>query len=167
MATTTNKKPQAKPKVQNTMKGKSVGRRIADSLRGVVAAIAGRPLMSALGFMAILLLVLFFIGISILTPRSPGTEISFSQAENLIATPNGVQQATLLDQDARLQLVTPTGQQLWTAYPTSNAYTSQLLTLLNKYKVSTVVNGQPGKVPLRFVVQFLLPILILVTGGTD
>jgi cell division protease FtsH len=163
MATTTNKKPQAKPKVQNTMKGKSVGRRIADSLRGVVAAIAGRPLMSALGFMAILLLVLFFIGISILTPRSPGTEISFSQAENLIATPNGVQQATLLDQDARLQLVTPTGQQLWTAYPTSNAYTSQLLTLLNKYKVSTVVNGQPGKVPLRFVVQFLLPILILVT----
>ena len=82
MATTTNKKPQAKPKVQNTMKGKSVGRRIADSLRGVVAAIAGRPLMSALGFMAILLLVLFFIGISILTPRSPGTEISFSQAEN-------------------------------------------------------------------------------------
>ncbi|HEX4280821.1 MAG TPA: ATP-dependent zinc metalloprotease FtsH [Solirubrobacteraceae bacterium] len=163
MANTTTTKPKAKPKVQNTMKGKSVGQRFADSLRGIIGAIAGRPLMSALGFTAILLLILFFIGISILTPRSPGSEISFSQAENLIATPNGVQQATLLDQDARLQLVTPSGQQLWTAYPSSNAYTSQLLTLLNKYKVPTTVNGQAGKVPLRFVVQFLLPILILVT----
>jgi cell division protease FtsH len=145
------------------MKRRSLGQRFGEWLRGVFAAIAGRPLMSALGFTAVLLLVLFFIGISILTPRSPGTEISFSQAENQIATPGAIQQATLLDQDARLQLLAPNGQQSWTAYPTSNAYTSQLLTLLNKNKVPTVVNGQPGKVPLRFVVQFLLPILILVT----
>jgi cell division protease FtsH len=107
--------------------------------------------------------VLFFIGISILTPKSPGTSISFSQAENLISTRGAVEQATILDQDARLELLTPEGQQLWTAYPGSSAYTSQLLNLLNRYKVSTVIDSQPGKIPLRLVVQFLLPILILVT----
>jgi cell division protease FtsH len=163
MATKTNKKPEAKRKAQNTMKGKSAGRRFADSLRGIFGAIAGRPLMSALAFTAVMLLVFFFIGLAILTPKSPGTQVSFSQAENLISTRGAVQQATMLDQDARLQLVTANAQQLWTAYPTSNAYTSQLLNLLNRHKVPTVINGQPGKVPLRYVVQFLLPILILVT----
>jgi cell division protease FtsH len=156
-------KPSTKPKTPNTMKGKSVGRRFGDRLRGLLGAFAQRPLMFGLATTAALLLALFFIGISILAPSTPGTSISFSQAENLISTRGAVQQATMYDQDSRLGLVTATGQQLWTAYPTSNAYTQQLLSLLNKYKVPTTIDSQSGKVALRYVVQFLLPILILVT----
>jgi cell division protease FtsH len=156
-------KRKPKPKTPNTMKGKSVAQRFADRLRGMLGAIAQRPLMFGLATTAALLLALFFIGVSILTPSTPGTSISFSQAENLISTRGAVQQATMYDQDARLGLLTASGQQYWTAYPTSNAYTQQLLSLLNKYKVPTTIESQSGKVALRCVVQFLLPILILVT----
>jgi cell division protease FtsH len=164
MATkSSTKSTKSKPKTQSTMKGRSPGQRFADGLRGVVGAFASRPLMFGLGTTAALLLLLFFIGISILSPSTPGTEIEFSQAENLIST-QAVQQATILDQDSRLELLlNQNGQQVWTGYPGSNAYTSQLLTLLNKNKVPTVINNQSGKIALRYVVQFLLPILILVT----
>jgi cell division protease FtsH len=165
MATNTStKSTKSKPKAGNTMKRKGLGQRFADSLRGVAGAFASRPLMLGLACTAVVLLLLFFIGITILTPKSPGTSVQFSQAENLISTPGAVTQATILDQDARLELLlSANGQQVWTAYPGSSAYTSQLLTLLNKNKVPTAIDSQPGKIPLRLVVQFLLPILILVT----
>jgi cell division protease FtsH len=162
MATNTSTK--SKPKAQNTMKRKGPGKRVADAFRGIVDTLTSRPLMLGLAVTAATLLLLFFIGITILTPKSPGTSVQFSQAENLISTPGAVTQATILDQDARLELLlSANGQHVWTAYPGSSAYTSQLLTLLNKNKVPTAIDSQPGKIPLRLVVQFLLPILILVT----
>ena len=160
MSTTT--KPKSK-QAQNTMRGKSPGERLADGLRGVVAAIANNGLKFGLSAAAATLLALFFIGLSILSPSSPGSQIQFSQAEALISVKGAVQQATLQDQDARLELTTSTGQQLWTSYPHADAYTSQLLSLLNAHHVPTTVDPQSDKPTLRAVVQFLLPILILVT----
>jgi cell division protease FtsH len=155
-------KPTKKQATPNTMKGKSLRRRFADSFRGILMALAERPMMVALAASAVLLLALFFIGLAILAPSTPGTQVSFSQAENLISTRGAVQQATMYDQDSRLGLISG-GQQYWTAYPTSNAYTQQLLSLLNTHKVPTQIDSQSGKVTLHYVVQFLLPILILVT----
>ena len=155
-------KPQPKP-AKNTMAGKSRGRRVREWFLGIGYWAADNRLKVGLASMAVLLLVLFFIGLSILSPSTPGTSISFSQAENLISTPGQVQQATIYDQDARLALVTSNGTQYWTAYPISSAYTDQLLGLLNKYKVPTTIESQSDKVTVRYVVQFLLPILILVT----
>jgi cell division protease FtsH len=152
-----------KTKTANTMKGKGLGQRFRDFVIRILTPVSENSLKFGLAMTALVLLVLFFIGISILSPSSRGNSVSFSQAENLISTQGAVQQATILDQDARIELVTPGGQQVWTAYPGSSAYTSQLLNLLNRYKVPTVIDSQSGKVALRYVVQFLLPILILVT----
>jgi cell division protease FtsH len=109
------------------------------------------------------LLILFFVGLSILTPHSPGREVRLSEATSLISTKGGVSEATLRDQDAHLELTDSTGARLWASYPHSDAYTTQLLDLLGKNKIATSVDSQTGKPTLRAVVQFLLPILILAT----
>jgi cell division protease FtsH len=150
-------------KSANTMKGRSVAQRFADALRAVVAVIADHALTAALAAMAATLLALFFIGLSILSPSSPGHEVRLSEATTLIDTHGSLQQATLRDQDARLELTTATGDRLWASYPHADAYTSQLLDLLRHRQVPTTVDSQAGKPTLRAVVQFLLPILILAT----
>src|SRR5262245_17259886 len=118
-------------------------------------------LLSFLG-LALILLALFFTGLSKIGPSSKGKETPLSNAVYLV-NHNGVTQAQLLDQDARLELVTNRGARLWSSYPHADAYTSQLLDTLQKAHVPTTVDSQSGKPTLRMVVQFLLPILILVT----
>ena len=157
----TNTKTTKKPK--GTMQRKSLGQRYRDWALRRLDAISGNGLKVGLATAAVVLLVLFFVGITILTPHTPGRQIVFSDATTLIKTPGAVQQATLYDQDARLALITTTGERVWTAYPHDDAYTSQLIGLLSTHNVTTAVDPQTGKVPLRLVVQFLLPILILVT----
>ncbi|HZV73371.1 MAG TPA: ATP-dependent zinc metalloprotease FtsH [Conexibacter sp.] len=147
----------------NTMKGRSPARRLADAMWGLVAWVAGNALLAGIAATAATLLVLFFVGLSILSPSSPGQEVRFSDATSLIATRGALQQATLRDQDARLELTTATGQRLWASYPHADAYTSQLLDQLRRNHVATTVDSQTGKPTLRAVVQFLLPILILAT----
>jgi cell division protease FtsH len=89
--------------------------------------------------------------------------VQFSQVMKLIDTKGAVEQATLLDQDARIEIVTSAGDQVWTSYPHADAYTAQLLSALTAHDVATVIDPQSGKPTLRAVVQFLLPILILAT----
>jgi len=147
----------------NTMKGRSTAERFRDGMQAFVAWLANNALLACIGAMAVTLLVLFFVGLSILSPSSPGREIRFSDATTLIATRGALQQATLRDQDARLEMTTVGGQQVWASYPHADAYTSQLLDELRRYRVPTTVDSQTGKPTLRAVVQFLLPILILAT----
>jgi cell division protease FtsH len=145
------------------MKRKSALRRFGGSLRGMGEMISANPLMFGLAGIALILLALFFIGIAILAPHSPGEEIEFSEATSLITANGTVQQATLYDQDARVVLRLPNGKEVWTAYPHADPYTSQLLGDLQTHHVPTAVDPQSGKTTLRLIVQFLLPILILVT----
>ncbi len=155
-------------KTTNTMKRRSLSDRLRTRYYDLIDWLAGHALLAALAAAVVMLLVLFFVGVSLLTPHSPGKEISFSNATTLIKTPGAVQQATLLDQDARLQMTTAssvagTSQQVWTAYPHADAYTSNLINLLESNNVPFSVDPQSGKPALRMVVQFLLPILILAT----
>jgi len=147
----------------NSMRGRSASQRLSDRFAAFLGWLAGNALLAAIGTTAAILLVLFFVGLSILSPNSPGSEIRFSDATALIAARGTVQQATLRDQDARLELTTSSGQQVWASYPHADAYTSQLLDELRHYAIPTTVDSQTGKPTLRAVVQFLLPILILAT----
>ncbi len=147
----------------NTMKRRSLRSRASDRLFTVLAFVARNTLAVGLALAATSLLILFFVGLSVLSPSSPGRQIEFSAAIQLVDTKGAVRQATLLDQDARLELVTSTGQQVWTSYPHADPYTENLISKLESHHVSTIVNPQSSKPTLRAVVQFLLPILILAT----
>jgi cell division protease FtsH len=131
----------------------------AEAIRDVVAA---SPLVAGLAATAAILLVLFFVGLSILGRPPAGQETTLTSATELISQ-GRVARARLLDQDAALTLRTLSGEDLWAAYPTSNSYTATLLTLLQHKAVPTTVEAQSGKASLHATVQFLLPILILVT----
>ena len=114
-------------KVQSTMQRKPLGQRYRDWVLRRLDSLSGNGLKVGLATAAAALIVLFFIGITILTPHTPGPQVEFSQATTLIATDGALKQATLFDQDARIELTTATGQRVWTAYPHYDAYTSQLL----------------------------------------
>jgi hypothetical protein len=85
------------------------------------------PLLAGLGAMAAVLLLMFFIGLSVIAPHSRGTETSLSGATQLIQR-NGVVDATLRDQDSRVELVATDGRLLWATYPHADSYTGRLLT---------------------------------------
>ncbi len=120
------------------------------------------PLLTTLACTAVLLVILFFVGLSVIAPHSPGREVNLTAATELISE-GRVERATLLDQDARLEMHTGSGQQLWANYPHADSYTGTLLGLLQREHVPATVNLQVGKAALHATVQFLLPILILVT----
>jgi cell division protease FtsH len=122
---------------------------------------AESPLLTGLAVTAVVLVILFFVGLTVIAPHSPGKQINLTAASELI-TEGRVQKATLLDQDARMELRSA-GQELWANYPHSDSYTGTLLGTLQRQHVPVTVNLQAGKAALRATVQFLLPILILVT----
>ena len=142
-------------------KGPRFGRlRAAGEL--VRTLVLDNPLLAGLGAMAAVLLLMFFIGLTIIAPHARGTETSLSGATQLIQK-NRVAQATLRDQDSRVELATTDGRLLWATYPHADSYTGRLLTSLQLHGATTTVDSQAGKGMLRAIVQFLLPILILVT----
>ena len=69
----------------------------------IAEAVAASPLLAGLLATAGVLVVLFFVGLSILAPHSPGRQVTLTTATELIAN-GGVTKATLRDQDARLEL---------------------------------------------------------------
>ena len=153
---------------KNTLARRSVWQRFSDTLYAFWAALSSNALLLGLATAATTLLLLFFVGLHMLQPSSPGREIRLSEARALIDVKKPeknklVAEAVLRDQDARVELSTFAGEELWASYPHSDAYTSDLINMLQKGQVATVVDSQEGKPTLRAVVQFLLPILILAT----
>jgi cell division protease FtsH len=147
---------------ENTLARRSRAARLKSAWRDVREIYASNSLAILLGASAATLLVFFFIGLAILTPHSPGNEVSLTQANAAIHA-HQVASARLLDEDARLEMKLVTGSSEWAAYPHSDSYTSTLINNLSKYNVPTSVDPQSGKPTLRMVVQFLMPILILAT----
>ena len=145
------------------MQKRSLRDRLAERFGLFLGFVARNLLAVGLATAAITLVILFFAGLSILAPSSPGKQLKFSDAITLIESPGVIQEATLLDQDARLELITASGERFWTAYPHADAYTQNLLNELEHTHVPTTISPQSSKPTLRVVVQFLLPILILAT----
>jgi cell division protease FtsH len=128
----------------------------------VVEFAMGNVLLAGLAATALVLLVLFFVGLSLIAPSEAGSQTPLSNATTLI-TDGKVAAATLHDADAVIELKLKDGSEEWAAYPQSDAYTSNLLTLLDAHGAVVTIDQQSGKATLHAIVQFLLPILILVT----
>jgi cell division protease FtsH len=136
--------------------------RVREAAAAVADAVLGNALLFALLALAGVLIVLFFVGLSIIGPHPVGKELPLSSSIRLVQR-HEVRSARLLDQDSRLEMVTLGGGQFWSAYPHTGSYTANLLNTLQNAHVPTIVVPQSGKPLLNSVVQFLLPILILVT----
>jgi len=125
------------------------------------------PLNSFLFFAAIGLAVTFFVLLHSIGPSSVGAQIPISQVEKLTQHKE-ISRAVLLDHDNRLQITTVAGEAEpalleWASYPSSGAQTQALISTLSKSGATVIVDEQAGKAPRAIVVQFLIPILLLVT----
>ncbi|HEX7292736.1 MAG TPA: ATP-dependent zinc metalloprotease FtsH, partial [Conexibacter sp.] len=68
----------------------------------------------------------------------------------------------LLDQDHQVTVTTTDGEQLYASYPASDAVTQQVIRQLSVGDVAPVLDQQSSKPTRRMIVQFLIPIVLLV-----
>jgi cell division protease FtsH len=105
--------------------------------------------------------MVFFSMLGTLQPSSPGTEVPLGQVLNA-AKQRQIASATIMDEDSRIEVTTRGGQRVHAAYPKSEGQTSRLIDAMQKAGAQFDVDQQSGKATKRVIVQFLLPILILV-----
>jgi cell division protease FtsH len=120
--------------------------------------------------------------LSSIGPSSSGTQVPISTVQAL-AKRHQISSALLLDHDNRIELTTTPGagtapsgtaapgaapavgaqpNHLWAAYPSSGAQTQQLEQQLTASGATVSVDQQSGKPTRAIIVQFLIPILLLV-----
>ncbi len=143
------------------------------------------PLSLFLLLASIGLAIAFAMLLGQIKPASSGTQVPLSKVQKL-AKQKGIANATLLDHDSRVvltttgtstvakpkggknggtrEVVTPIGppQHLWAAYPSSGAQTQQLADELGASGATVSIDQQSGKPTKAIIVQFLIPILLLV-----
>ena len=144
------------------------------------------PLALFLLIASIVLAVAFATLLGQIKPGSKGTEVAISAVQNM-AKQKEIASATLLDHDSRVEVktsgtrtvlkpkgskknggteavTTPVGppQQLWAAYPGSGAQTEQIADELRAGGAEVRIDQQAGKPTKAIIVQFLIPILLLV-----
>ncbi len=122
------------------------------------------------------LLIAFFALLGAIGPSSHGAQLPISRVLSL-ADHRQIATATLLDHDSRVQIAlkTPAGAttttagtatpgplEYWAAYPASGVQTQQLLQSLAHSGAVVTVDQQAGKAPRAILVQFLIPIVLLV-----
>jgi len=162
---------------------------LKDFLTGARRIAFRDPLALFLVLASIGLAVAFALLLGSIKPSSSGMEVPLSTVQKL-AKRHDIASAILLDHDSRVELTTsasapvvaadgalaapvaggtavvqPAGgglQQLWAAYPASGAVTQQLALELGADGASVTVEQQSGKSTRGIIVQFLIPILLLV-----
>ncbi len=108
------------------------------------------------------LVLIYAIFLVVLRPASAGTDVTLDRLVSA-ATSGGVRTARFLDQDSR---ITGTLNDRGTAvrysvsYPRSDAATNDLLRTFLDAKTKVTVDAQTTKALMRFVAQFLLPLVI-------
>jgi cell division protease FtsH len=116
------------------------------------------------------LAITFFVLLGSIGPSSHGAQLPISRVVAL-AEHKQIATATLLDHDSRVEITlkpatstaaTPPTLEYWAAYPSSGAQTQQLLQTLTHSGAVVTIDQQSGKAPRAILVQFLLPILLLV-----
>jgi cell division protease FtsH len=119
------------------------------------------PLSTFLLLASITLLITFFSLLGSLGPEGQGRKVPLSGITQL-AEGGLLRTATLLDYDHQVAVETDGDLKLYADYPGSDAATQQIFEGLTKGGTRVQVNPQSGKSARVIVVQFLLPILILV-----
>ncbi|MBJ7471591.1 MAG: ATP-dependent zinc metalloprotease FtsH [Solirubrobacteraceae bacterium] len=153
------------PRLSSALKRKSVPRqaleKIGAFLAGVSKFLRRDPISTGLLLGAFALIYTFFTLLGTLDADKVGAPTSLTSVAAL-AEDKKVETATLLDGDHRVQITTTDGRKLYSDYPSSDSGTQELIKTLGAGGAEVVVDPQSGK-PLRStVIQFLLPILILV-----
>jgi cell division protease FtsH len=105
--------------------------------------------------------ILFFSLLGSLGPEGQGKRVALSNLSAL-AGAQRLQSATLLDHDHQVVAQTDTGLQIYATYPSSDAATLTIYRTLVQGGAQVNVNPQSSKPARAIVVQFLLPILLLV-----
>jgi cell division protease FtsH len=141
--------------------GRDAARAVGERLAAIGRWFAKDPLSTVLIVASIVLVFLFFNLLGQIQPTTSGERIPLSRVTAL-AEQKKISEATLLDQDARVLLETKEGQLLYAAYPESDAQTSAMVSGLTKSGAVVQVDQQWDKPAKQIVVQFLIPILLLV-----
>ncbi|HVW48475.1 MAG TPA: ATP-dependent zinc metalloprotease FtsH [Solirubrobacterales bacterium] len=149
------------PRLASAKKKRSLGDRVADLVGPVWRFLRKDPLSTVLLVASAVLLILFFSLLGSLGPEGSGEGVPLSTVTKL-AEEKQIVAAELLDYDHQIVVETSSGLQQVADYPGSDAATQQLLNKLTKAGAEVTVNPQSGKETRIVVVQFLLPILILV-----
>ena len=142
------------------MNGSRAARRAGASAR---ARMPGT--MRALVASLVALLVLYGISLLVLRPSSSGSQLTLDAVVRA-AERGEVATARFLDQDARVlgTLEAEAGgsaPRFWSSYPRSDAATNDLLKSLIANDTRVTVEAQTGKALVRFLAQFLLPLVVL------
>ena len=124
-----------------------------------------KPAVVILGSSLLALILIYAAALLFLRPASSGRQVSLDTLFK--AAPNGdVMEARFLDQDARITglIVLQPDQpptRFWSAYPRSDAVTNDLLKAFVAGDTRVTVNPQNSKGLVRFLAQFLMPLIIL------
>jgi cell division protease FtsH len=160
--------------------------RLGEAAQALRRIILRDPLSLFLLLASIGLAIAFALLLGQIKPGSSGRQVPLSAVQKL-ARSHGIANATLLDHDSRVVLETTgtetvvkpqdskkTGgtravtvtvgppEHLWAAYPSSGAQTQQLANELSASGATVSIDQQSGKPTKTIVVQFLIPILLLV-----
>ncbi|HEY5976414.1 MAG TPA: ATP-dependent zinc metalloprotease FtsH [Solirubrobacterales bacterium] len=140
---------------------RAVAGAFGDRLRPIGKWLAKDPINTVLIFSSLLLTFLFFNLLGQIQPSSSGESVPLSRI-NSLAKEKNIDEATLLDQDSRVVILTKGGEELYSAYPQSDIETGNLVEALYKSGAVIEVDQQADKPTKQILVQFLIPILLLV-----
>jgi cell division protease FtsH len=149
------------PRLATNKRRRSLREGAAEVLAPVWRLLRRDPLSTLLLFASAALLVTFFSLLGSLGPEGAGDKVPLSTITH-IGQAERIQSATLLDYDHQVAVVTDGGLELYADYPASDAATQQIFAELTEGSAQVSVDPQSGKSERVLVVQFLLPILILV-----
>ncbi len=135
--------------------------RVGEALVPIGRFLARDRLSTFLLLASLGLLVVFFSLLGSLGSEATGRKVPLSSLTQL-AEGDLLRSATLLDYDHQVEAVTDGDLSLYADYPASDAATQQIFETLSKGGALVAINPQAGKSERTLVVQYLLPILILV-----
>jgi cell division protease FtsH len=141
---------------------RDAARRVGDTLESIGRRLTRDPISTFLALASILLTITFFSLLGGLGPSAKGSKVSLS---DLMALASGqqVRSAVLLDHDHQVVAFTSTGLEIYADYPSSDSATLQLYGTLVKGGAEVSIDPQSGKPARTIIVQFLIPILLLVS----
>ena len=134
---------------------------VRDAASGSARILTKDPLSTLLLAASAALAIIFFNFLGDLSPRSNGNQVPLSQVTAL-AQHRNISSATLLDHDKRVLATTINGLELYAIYPSSDAQTQELIRTLERGHASVTIDQQAGKPEKQILIQFLLPVLLLV-----
>ncbi|MEJ7786145.1 MAG: AAA family ATPase, partial [Solirubrobacteraceae bacterium] len=156
-----SKGPQTKVRSALGEKKNPVAERAKGLARGTVAFLFKDLFVLGTLILSIVLLIAFFTLLDDTRPSSNGREVAISEVLQL-SEQQQITRASLLDEDARVEVTTRVGEDLFAAYPGSGAQLNSLFNTLTSNGATVSIDQQSGKPITAIIVQFLIPILLLV-----